>query len=579
MSTEVGAVLRLPEAAVPEGCLPWDGERAAHWTRALPPRWVPVRPPVPAFVALPLPAVLAAGLLGAWGALPAWAAALVALHLVWPVLRPEAAAVLGPVAVGVVLTAGDLALGARLGAAAVLAGVWGTVCLRLTVRRRQREAAREAAGGVTAAAPTPGGERAERGTFLLWCGLGTVVVGGALYAAAGLWDRSAGRQAVPAAGWCLAGLGLTLMLSGVLGRRRALGLRRVPVPVLRVLVRDNSDADTEVYAADDLAALHPLFTVSTYGFKASRGAADAGGADGRGGDGDKDDGNEDDGDEDGGDEHDGDDKELRALIDRIDDERSGPLREAVLHGIPYDGGEVVFLAAASVAGGAPVSEASLGPVRPMTPGALRSRSRAEKRKSVRAARDARLRTTATEAAAERDRDHEEPERVRHWSAGWADRTAVALAALFLACYLRSGWWGDVYALVLTVLAGLVLPRRLAWRVTADREGLWFNGLRGTRHMLWDDVRIVKCEGTRLRIDGDPAASAEWRASSLRWSWLEDRLGVLHPYERTAAEITAMWRTPALRPTATATGHRRGRPLWPLGAALATAVAAVLLLVR
>ncbi|KRC95712.1 hypothetical protein [Streptomyces sp. Root264] len=569
MSTEVGAVLRLPEAAIPEGCPPWDGERAVHWTRALPPRWAPVRPPVPAFVALPLLAVLVAGLLSASGALPAWAAALVALHLVWLVLRPEAAAVLGPVAVGVVLTAGDLALGARLGAVAVLAGVWGTVCLRLTVRRRQRAAGREAASGVTAAAPTPGGERAERGTFLLWCGLGTVVAGGALYAAAGLWDRSAARQAVPAAGWCLAGLGITLMLSGVLGRRRALGLRREPVPVLRVLVRDNSDADTEVYAADDPAALRPLFTVSTYRSKATR-AADADRSEGHGGDGHE---------GDDGDEGDGDDNELHALIDRIDAERAGPLREAVLHGIPYDGGEAVFLAAASVAGAAPVTEVSLGPVRPMTPGALRSRNRAGKRKSVRAARDARLRTTAAEAAVERDRDHEAPERVRHWSAGWADRTAVALTALFLACYLRSGWWGDVYALVLTVLAGLVVPRRLAWRVTADREGLWFNGLRGTRHVPWDDVGIVKCEGPRLRIGGDPAASAEWRVSSPRWSWLEDRLGVLHPYERTAAEITAMWRTPALRPTVTATGHRRGRPLWPLGVALATAVAAALLLLR
>ncbi|MDQ0833038.1 hypothetical protein QF032_004882 [Streptomyces achromogenes] len=574
MSTEVNTVLRLPEAAIPEGCPPWDGGRAARWTRALPPRWVPVRPPVPAFVVLPLLAVLGAGLLSPWGALPAWAAALVALHLVWPVLRPEAAAVLGPVAVGVVLTAGDLALGARLGAAAVLAGVWGTVCLRLAVRARQRAVGREAAGGVTAPVPTPGAgsERAERGTFLLWCGLGAVVAGGALYAAAGLWDRSAGRQAVPAAGWCLAGLGLTLLLSGLLGRRRALALRRAPVPVLRVLVRDNSDADTEVYAADDLAALHPLFTVSTYASKASRGAADG---DTDEGDGHRVDGHKVDGDED-------DDEELRALIDRIGDERAGPLREAVLYGIPCDGGEAVFLAAASVAAGTPVVEASLGPVRPMTPGVLRTRSRAEKRRSVRAARDAGLRARAAEAveaAAGQDRGDEAPERVRHWSAGWADRTAVALAALFLACYLRSGWWGDVYALVLTALAGLVLPRQLAWRVTADREGLWFNGLRGPRHILWDDVRMVKADGARLRIDSRRAAFGEWRVSSPRWSWLEARLGVLHPYERTAAEITAMWRTPALRPTATATGRLRGRPLWPLGAAAATAVAAVLLVLR
>jgi hypothetical protein len=570
MSTEVDGVLRLPEEAIPENCLPWTGERAAHWTRALPPRWVPVRARTSAFVALPPAAVLGAGLLSEWGALPAWAAGLVALHLVWLVLRPEAAAVLGPVAVGVALTTGDLAPGARLGTAAVLAGVWGTVCLRLAVRGRQRAAGREAAGGVTATAPaptpTPGGDRAERGTFLLWCGLGTVVAGGALYAAAGLRDSFVHGQAVPAAGWSLGGLGLTLLLSGALGRRRALGLRRAPVPVLRVLVRDGVDADTEVYAADDLAALRPLFTVSTYASKASRRAADGGT------------------DEDDSHKDDGDDEELRALIDRIEDERAGPLREAVLHGIPCDGGEAVFLAAAP--GGTPVVEVSLGPVRPMTPGALRTRSRAEKRLSVRAARGARLRERAAKAAktaAERDdrdeRGQETPERVRHWSAGWADRTAVALMALFLAAYLKSGWWGDVYGLVLTAVAGLVLPRRLAWRVTADREGLWFNGLRGTRHILWDDVRMVKAEGARLRIDSRQAAFGEWRVASPRWAWLETRLGVVHPYERTAAEITAMWRTPALRPTATATGAGRGRPLWPLGATLATAVVAGLLLLR
>ncbi|MGW7164336.1 hypothetical protein ACWGH3_03295 [Streptomyces sp. NPDC054884] len=578
MSTETGAVLRLPETAIPEGCLPWDGERAAHWTRALPPRWVPVRPPVPAFVVLPLLTVLGAALLSARGALPAWAAALLALHLVWLVLRPEAAAVLGPVAVGVALTAGDLAPGARLGAVAVLAGVWGAVCLRLAVRRRQRAVGREAAQGVSAPAPAPGGERAERGTFLLWCGLLTVAAGGTLYATAGLWDRSTGRQAVPAAGWCLVGLGLTLLLSGLLGRRRALALRRSPVPVLRVLVRDNSDADTEVYAADDLAALHPLFTVSTHAIKASRGAADGGtdGDDSHEGDGHED---EDEDDEDDGDDKD--DEELRALIDRIGDERAGPLREAVLHGIPCDGGEAVFLAAAP--GETPVVEVSLGPVRPMTPGALRTRSRAENRRSVRAARGARLReraAKAAEAAAERDdRGHETPERIRHWSAGWADRTAVALMALFLAAYLKSGWWGDVYALVLTALAGLVLPRRLAWRVTADREGLWFNGLRGARHILWDDVRMVKADGARLRIESRRTAFGEWRVASPRWAWLETRLGALHPYERTAAEITAMWRTPALRPTATATGRLRGRPLWPLGTVAATGVAAALLLLR
>ncbi|MFJ1806532.1 MULTISPECIES: hypothetical protein [unclassified Streptomyces] len=564
MSTRSAEVLRLPGAAIPEGCRSWQGESAGRWTRGLPPRWVPVRARTSVFLALPLVAVAGAGLLDRSVGLPAWGAALVALHLVWLVLRPEVALALVPFAAVVVLTLGEFARFGRLGLLAALVGVWVAVCLRLAARKRQRAAFLEAAGGVTAELPrAPGmsgvpetsGGRAERGTFLLWAGLATVTAGGALYATARLWDLTQGRDTVAAASWCLAGLGLTVLLSAGLARRRAVGLRRAPVPVLRVLVRENGDVENEVFAADDVAALRPLFTVSITEVDASTKIED-------------DDGNDDEAVDEG----------VRELISRIDDERVGPLREAVLYGAPYDGAEVVFFAAAAKAGEPPVVEVSVGPVRPVTGVAFRWRARAEQGKAVREARQEELRGAAAAAVAERTGQRTALVQVRRWRAGWADWLAVGLALLFLSLYLDgSGWWGHVSGLGATLGASLLLPRRIAWRVTADREGLWFNGLGGARHLAWDHVRAVECEGARLRIHSRQDSFEEWRVASPRWPWLESRIGLVHPYERTAAEITAMWHDLAARPVGLADERQHGRALWPLAAAIGIAGAAVLFL--
>lgn len=562
MRTHSAEVLRLPGTAIPEGCRSWDSEQTRRWTRGLPPRWVPVRARTSVFVALPVAAVAGAGLLHRSGGLPAWAAALVALSLVWPVLRPEAALVLVPFAAVAVLTSGDLARPVRLGLAAALVGVWATVGLRLAARNRQRAAALEAADGVSAEVPpAPGatGGRSERGTFLLWSGLVTVVAGGILYATADLWDLAEDRQVVPAAGWCVAGLGLTVLHSAVLARRRAAGLRRAPVAVLRVLVRENREVETEVFAADDVAALRPLFTVcvsTTELDGVARGDNDGGGRDG-----------------------DAVERDARELIARIDDERAGPLREAVLYGTPYDGAEVVFLAAAAKAGEPPVLEASVGPVRPVTGAAFRRMARAERGRALREARQEELRgAAAAVVVAERTEGKADPVTVRRWRAGWADWSGVGLVLLFLASYWHgsSGWWTYVFGVGAPLLAALMVPRRIAWRITADREGLWFNGLGAARHLAWEHVRAVECEGARLRIHSRQASFGEWRVASPRWSWLETRFGLLHPYERTAAEITAMWQDPAARPAGLTDERRRGRALWPLGAAIGMASAALVL---
>ncbi|MGW2044038.1 hypothetical protein ACWCPF_02480 [Streptomyces sp. NPDC001858] len=565
MSTNSGGVLRLPGSAIPDGCPSWDGEQAARWTRALPPGWMPVRARFSVSAALSLLAVPGAGLLSANGALPAWGAALVALHLVWLVLRPEAAAVLAPVALVVVLALGDLHWGLRLGFAAVLVGIWATVWLRLAARRRQRAEGLAAAGGATAVVSGAMFGRSERGTFLLWSGLVMVVAGGVLYATADLWGGVDDRQATPGAAWGLAGLGLTVLASGVLGRRRALALRGAPVPVLRVLLRENSDVDTEVFAADDIAALRPLFTVATSELDDSTD--------------DDDDDDDDEGEDTAGDGSDGDDDaddELRELMERLDAGRAGPLREGVMYGVPYDGAEILFVAASDEAGEPPVVEASVGPVRPMTAGGIRRTVREGKRRAAHQAQDEALRSAAATAVEEAGR--KAPVEVRRWRAGWADRVAVVAGLLYVAILWEPGWWGLVYGLGLTLLAALLLPRRLAWRITADREGLWFNGFRETRHIAWDHIRVVRCEGLQLRIDSRRASFEAWTVASPRLRWLERRLGRPHPYERIAAEITAMWQDPALRPVGVGDERQRGRGLWPLGVVIgAVGAAAVLLL--
>ncbi|MFG2572699.1 hypothetical protein [Streptomyces sp. NPDC048481] len=572
MNARAGDVSRLPANAVGPGgrVAAWDGGSALRWARALPPRWVPVRTPDWALAVLPLTAVAGAGLLGGPGGLPAWGAALVALHLVWPVLRPEMAALTAPVGVALVLTAGDgLPLPVRLGLAAWQTGAWAAVGLRLAARRRQRAAALAAAGGTAAVAPDGMGGRRPRGTFLLWTGLGLLAAGGVLRAVADAWDGPGGRWTVAAAGWCLAGLGLTVLVSAALARHRAVGPRRGPVPVLRVLARVNGDLETEVFAADDLAARRPLFTVAT--------------ADGRGAPDHPAEARADETDEVRGADRTGDDEpaepaepdELRELRELVGGGRAGPLREAVLYGAPFDGAEVVLLAAAAKAGAPPVVETSLGPVRPVTEAALRRRERNERVRAVReGSREERREAAAALAAAVVEQAGPQAlGRVRRWRAGWADRLLVVPAALVLALLVDdSVWRGVLSGVAATLIAALVLPRRLAWRITADRDGLWFNGLLGVRRLDWEHVRAVDCEGGRLRIRASRASFGEWRAHSVHWPWLERRLGLVHPYERTAAEITLLWRDPATRPATQADERLRGRALWPLAIVVGALVA-------
>lgn len=191
--------------------------------------------------------------------------------------------------------------------------------------------------------------------------------------------------------------------------------------------------------------------------------------------------------------------------------------------------------------------------------------------------DEERRRAAVEDLAGRLRGQEAVE-VRRWRAGWPDWLSVALGAVWVWVLFadESGLWRYLLGGALGIGVALLVPRQLAWRVTADRAGLWFNGLRGPRQMAWDDLRIVRSKGHELKIDSRRSAFGEWSVDTLRWRWLERKAGLVHPYDRLAREITAMWRDPALRPTGLTDERRRGRPLWPLAVLTALGWAALLL---
>ncbi|MFF4273198.1 hypothetical protein [Streptomyces sp. NPDC001536] len=552
MSTNLQRPLPLPASAIPDGCLPWDGEQTRRWTQALPARWVPVRLDTGVLVGVALAGLLGSGALALSDSVSPWVAAVIALHAVWLVVRPEVVRISVPVLLFAIPLQQPAPRAVSVPLLAVLLLVWTVAMLRLVARGRQRAAALAAAGGATAVPPDEG-KTFRRGKLLAWFGLAVAAAGAAAVAAFGRGDG----HALAATGLYVTGLGLTAVLSGLLGRRRAAVLRGAPAPVLRVLVRENADVDTEVYAADDLGALRPLFTVSMSELD-DEGEPFFEEAD------------DDDFDEEAA------EAEMREALDRVDDEEPGPLREAVLYGTPYDGGEILLVSADEEPGEPPLIERSQGPVRPLSDRFGRSRIVGEKRAGTRKAAYQELGRLAAEAAATELGSGA----VRRWSAGWMDRlTAVVVVLWFVPIALDESGWFWRYVLVggLALGGALMLPDRLAWSVTADREGLWFNGFRRIHHIAWDDIRVVRCKGAELKIDSRRAGFPTWTMYGTRWAKLELRRGWTHPYERTAAEITAMWQDPALRPTVPATRRERGRPLWPLTVALAVVFAVALVL--
>ncbi|MPY30517.1 hypothetical protein FNH09_04085 [Streptomyces adustus] len=545
MNTDVRRT--LPATAIPDGCLPWSTEQTRRWTRELPPGWIPVRwVGLSIFQLVWLMGALAALGLN-WAGVPPYLAALAGLHLVWLPLRPEIVRVSAPVLALVTVAVRPEPVLPVLVGAFLLTAVSLTVSeLRLRARRRQREAAVAAAGGVTAVLPDAD-QPLGRGRLLSGLGIALIVLvaaGVPVTAAIGMWDTSEGRRFVALAGLYATGLGVTALLSGVLGRRRAVALRAAPVPVLRVLVREDRRVDAEVYAADDVAGLRPLFTVATVrlDLEADRGE-DGGTAD--------------------------DEAELDDFLEELDDKRPKPLREAVLYGAPYDGAEVVLVSAARKPGDPPVAERSTGPARPLPAVAVRWRLRVAKRQAAwTAADDERHRGLVAAALLTT-----ETVPVRRWRAGALDRLSaflMVLAGVFLCWMVFTDRDGDLWQQFVCFLGGLYgafrIPVKLCWRITADRTGVWLNSLRGTTHIPWDDVRSVRRQVFELRLRWRGGES--WAVSTFSWTWCQRRFGLTHPYDALAAELSAMQADPALRPTGDSEERERGRPLWPLGVPLA-----------
>ncbi|WP_338896397.1 hypothetical protein WBG99_12450 [Streptomyces sp. TG1A-60] len=560
---------RLPESTVPEGCAAWSEEQARVWTRSRPPMWVPVRTRPVHRLAVAMVGLMVGFWLAAFAGVPPVLATLVPLQLVWLLVRPEVVRVTSPLLTLVLAWYGDSRDPVTLVGFLAVNTVWAMAEFRLSAGRTQKRWALAASQGVTAAMPDGVGPL-RRGRFLIALGTGLALVGGLFVCSASNWPVAGDRREGAMAGWFVIGCGLTALLSGWLGRRRAAALRRAPVPVLRVLVRDGAGGDVEVFAADDVVALRPVFTVSAEEWY--------------------DDGAGDEGDEDAGGLS---EEEMDALLDSIendeeDDGRPGPLREAVLYGTPYEGGEIVIVSApedsededpkgAEGAAEELVVEASIGPVRPLSDRAVRARTAAEKARARRSAAFADRR----EAAAVLTAGRLEPGAVRRWRAGWPDWAVCLVALLWAALMVLSegGGWRYVPGAVVGLIGALLLPGMAAWRITADRDGLWFNGMLGGRHIPWEHLMTVKCEGGELKVDSRRTRfGGAWTAHAPRWARLERRLGLIHPYEKVAAEITAMWRDPALRPTGVSPDRGRGGALWPLGAVLAVLWLAALVFV-
>ncbi|MGY1498013.1 hypothetical protein ACW4TU_15670 [Streptomyces sp. QTS52] len=554
--------LRLPSASIPDGCRDWTTVRAAGWSAALPPRWtfLRVRRSIAAGLAT---LVLCVGALVAMaGGLWPFVAAGFAVYVLWVLARPELVWVGAPLLLLALAAEASAKSWALTGfGVVVVVGSWAVVAVRLRARGEQLERAVAAAGGV--AVPVPGSDvPVRRGRLLFALGFLVLGLGVLTGSTAGLWGSAEDQEGAWVVTVFLAGLGVTALASAWLGRQRAGALRGAPVPVLRVLVRDDAQGGTEVYAADDLGAERPLFTVDLTSFdeddeeeEEDEGEGDGVAEDQAGGDGDD---------------------ELRRVLLGLDDDTLGPVREAVLYGAPFDGAEVLVVSADEDPEQPPLTEWSAGPVRPLSPDASRRRVARHREHAVDSLR---LELQGRELAGQQ----EAVGKVRRWRAGWLDWLGTVLPVLW-GLWLALDWiyepghstWQLVFLLLLGLFGAANVSMKLAWRVTADRSGIWINGLRGTRHVPWDDLRFVRRRSLELKIDWQDGA---WSVFAPRWGRLQRRRGLTHPYDALAAELTAMRLDADLRPTGESDATERGRPLWPLAAVLAAAWVVALVAAR
>ncbi|MGP3984021.1 hypothetical protein [Streptomyces sp. KR80] len=362
--------------------------------------------------------------------------------------------------------------------------------------------------------------------------------------------------------WQLAGAvaaagGISLIVFGALARRRATALRRGPVPVLRVLIRDDVEADTWVFAADDPEGRRPLFSCAV---------AEE--------DLDDEDDDEEDGEEVG---HNTPGEEEDELHQPSPEEASEQLRkisrlqEAVLYGAPCTRAEVAL--ASVTTDGELITECSFEPVRPArarwrTPAAplahedegveliLGSGATAHMLEVVAATSRTAQRMTTRHAPAQWHPD------LSHRVLGAADViiAAAVVGSLLVADYHSS--WLSAFIVLMAIVVLTMGAARLNWRITADRDGLWMTGAWRVRHLPWNRLDVVVYEDGELLVY-DRSGDTAWNlrvGPPKRWR----RRGEHGDRGRQAAEeITAMRVQPELRPTRMSTRRERGLPLAPL----------------
>ncbi|MEU3862369.1 hypothetical protein AB0F03_34390 [Streptomyces sp. NPDC028722] len=356
----------------------------------------------------------------------------------------------------------------------------------------------------------------------------------------GRWRRLA-AEPYDAFGWQLlilaAGLpGGSMLLTGLLARRRAAALRRAPAPPLRVLERIDDHGRIWIYAGDDEAARSPVLVGR---FPADRAYADEPGT------------------EQGDDEA---DEEEPLVMDTR-------LREAVMFGSPHEGGELVL--ATTGRDGRPVVIRTTGPVRLPRPG----------KGPVIATRQAGTTSAATgpqepSAAARVPTPLRTPLSPAEHPLRWGPSALARTSGLAMTVFMIAGVTFGVHLLVtegfgwkvLLLLGPLTLADaaavQLNWRVTADSSGLWLAGAWKVRHVPWERVRAVRytAEGSvEIAMTGD----GTWRLPGVGLPKAERRLNLCPSYVRMVQEVTALHTHPELRPTRPAPRADRGRPLGPV----------------
>ncbi|MFE2533308.1 hypothetical protein [Streptomyces sp. NPDC059371] len=393
----------------------------------------------------------------------------------------------------------------------------------------------------------------------------------------GSWRRLASEPydaMGPQFGVLAAGLpGLSLLVTGLLARRRAAALRRGPVPVLRVVERMDDDGLVWIYAGDDTAARLPVLGANF--------VADAPGTNERGPWRSA----ADDRDQDSSHSHSHSTSTSTSTSTSHSTSTSAPdpdpdpealfswaarPREALLFGSPYDGGELLLVTTFRKA--EPALLRTSGSVRMPYPG--RKPGRAPHPEADTATAEARA------AAAPVPATLITTGRPLSWGPGALARAGGAALALSMI----AGVAVDTRSLVtdgidvpgvfflLCLLTWLGTAAELInWRVTADSSGVWLTGVWKVRHVPWDRLRPVRYtkEGsveTRLP-DG-----TDWRLPGLGMPKLERRFGLDPSCARMAREVNALRHHPELRPTEATDRRARGLPLGPALLTLTTAVA-------